>query len=188
MDYFSDEDAASAVAGAAQAGDPRSERMREALAGVDAKRARSRRTRTIRFSASSSRRSVDDLDFRNMLQRSRSETERLRMFADFTEEYVARKQYAAKMKRAAPLNGFGHKPARRRTENVVERLHRRRGRGPRAARAAGCFAAAARRRVLRADECPGDQAAGTVEIGIQAGNRGQGNEAGLVQVQETCRM
>jgi len=53
---------------------------------------------------------VDDLDFRNMLQRSRSETERLRAFAGFTEEYVARKQYAARMKRAAPLNGFGHKP------------------------------------------------------------------------------
>jgi hypothetical protein len=54
--------------------------------------------------------SVDDLDFRNTLQRSRSETERLRVFADFTDEYVERKQYAARMKRAAPLNGFGHKP------------------------------------------------------------------------------
>ena len=53
---------------------------------------------------------VDDLDFRNTLQRSRSESERLRVFADFTDEYVARKQYAARMKRAAPLNGFGHKP------------------------------------------------------------------------------
>jgi ATP-dependent Lon protease len=53
---------------------------------------------------------VDDLDFRNMLQRSRSESERLRTFAGFTEEYVARKQYAAKMKRAAPTNGFGQKP------------------------------------------------------------------------------
>jgi len=54
--------------------------------------------------------SVDDLDFRNMLQRSRSESERLRVFAGFTEEYVERKQYTAKMKRAAPTNGFGHKP------------------------------------------------------------------------------
>jgi hypothetical protein len=53
---------------------------------------------------------VDDLDFRNVLQRSRSEAERLRIFAGFTEEYVARKQYAARMKRGAPLNGFGHKP------------------------------------------------------------------------------
>lgn len=54
---------------------------------------------------------VDDLDFRNVLQRSRSEAERLKAFAGFTEEYVARKRYAAKMKRAAPMNGFGHKPA-----------------------------------------------------------------------------
>jgi ATP-dependent Lon protease len=54
---------------------------------------------------------VDDLDFRNMLQRSRSESERLKAFAGFTEEYVARKQYAAKMKRSAPTNGFGHAPA-----------------------------------------------------------------------------
>jgi ATP-dependent Lon protease len=53
---------------------------------------------------------VDDLDFRNVLQRSRSEAERLRAFAGFTDEYVARKQYAARMKRAAPTNGFGHKP------------------------------------------------------------------------------
>jgi ElaB/YqjD/DUF883 family membrane-anchored ribosome-binding protein len=53
---------------------------------------------------------VDDLDFRNVLQRSRSESERLRAFAGFTDEYVAKKQYAAKMKHAAPLNGFGHKP------------------------------------------------------------------------------
>jgi hypothetical protein len=53
---------------------------------------------------------VDDLDFRNVLQRSRSEAERLRAFAGFTDEYVARKRYAARMKRAAPMNGFGHKP------------------------------------------------------------------------------
>jgi hypothetical protein len=52
---------------------------------------------------------VDDLDFRNLMQRSRSEAERLRTFADFTGEYVERKRYAARMKRAAPLNGFGHK-------------------------------------------------------------------------------
>jgi ATP-dependent Lon protease len=53
---------------------------------------------------------LDDLDFRNMLQRIRSETERLKAFAGFTDEYVARKQYTARMKRAAPQNGFGHKP------------------------------------------------------------------------------
>jgi hypothetical protein len=54
---------------------------------------------------------VDDLDFRNVLQRSRSETERLRAFADFTDEYVAKKRYTSRMKSIAPLNGFGHKPA-----------------------------------------------------------------------------
>lgn len=54
---------------------------------------------------------VDDLDFRNLLQRSRSEADRLRAFVDFAGEYAERKQYAAKMKRAAPQNGFGHKPA-----------------------------------------------------------------------------
>jgi Lon protease-like protein len=53
---------------------------------------------------------VDDLDFRNTLQRTRSEAERLRVFADFTEEYVARKLYAARMKHATPQNGYGHKP------------------------------------------------------------------------------
>jgi hypothetical protein len=53
---------------------------------------------------------VEDLDFRNTLQRTRSETERLRAFADFTETYVNRKLYAARMKHATPQNGFGHKP------------------------------------------------------------------------------
>src|SRR5437764_243694 len=46
---------------------------------------------------------VDDLDFRNTFQRSRSEAERLRSFAGFAEGYVAKKQYAAKMKHTAPL-------------------------------------------------------------------------------------
>ena len=54
---------------------------------------------------------VEDLDFRNTLQRCRSEAERLRVFAKFTDEYVAKKQYAAKMKSTAPRNGFGHPPA-----------------------------------------------------------------------------
>ena len=53
---------------------------------------------------------LDDLDFRNTLQRTRSEAERLRAFAGFAEEYVAKKLYAAKMKVTAPTNGFGHKP------------------------------------------------------------------------------
>jgi Lon protease-like protein len=54
---------------------------------------------------------VEDLDFQNMLQRSRSEVERLRMFADFANGYIERRLYAEKMKRGAPLNGSGHMPA-----------------------------------------------------------------------------
>jgi Lon protease-like protein len=54
---------------------------------------------------------VDDLGFKAALQRIRSEAERLRRFADFMENYIPMRQYAAKMKRAAPTNGSGHKPA-----------------------------------------------------------------------------
>jgi Lon protease-like protein len=54
---------------------------------------------------------VEDLDFQNMLQRSRSEAERLRMFAEFAEGYIERRLYVEKMKQAAPLNGSGHMPA-----------------------------------------------------------------------------
>jgi Lon protease-like protein len=54
---------------------------------------------------------VEDLDFQNMLQRSRSETERLRMFAEFADSHIERRLYAEKMKHGAPLNGFGHMPA-----------------------------------------------------------------------------
>ncbi len=54
---------------------------------------------------------VDDLDFQNEILRSRSEAERLRRFVEFAEGYVSRTEYAAKMKRAAPTNGSGHKPA-----------------------------------------------------------------------------
>ncbi len=52
---------------------------------------------------------IEDLDFRNMIQRSRSEAERLRAFTEFSGAYVERRQYAAKMKRTAPMNGHGHK-------------------------------------------------------------------------------
>jgi len=56
-------------------------------------------------------RSVDDLDFQNMVLRSRSETARLEQFIEFVREYVPRTLYAAKMKELAPRNGSGHKPA-----------------------------------------------------------------------------
>lgn len=55
--------------------------------------------------------SVEDVDFQSLLLRSRSEAERLRKFVDFAEGYVSRTQYIAKMKRVAPTNGSGHKPA-----------------------------------------------------------------------------
>jgi Lon protease-like protein len=54
---------------------------------------------------------IDDLDFQNTLLRSRSEIERLRRFTQFTQEFIPRKMYSAKMKKLAPLNGSGHKPA-----------------------------------------------------------------------------
>jgi hypothetical protein len=54
---------------------------------------------------------IDDLDFQSTLLRSRSEIERLRSFTRFTQEFIPKKMYAAKMKKLAPLNGSGHKPA-----------------------------------------------------------------------------
>jgi Lon protease-like protein len=54
---------------------------------------------------------VEDLDFQNMVLRGRSEAERLRQFIEFAQEYIPRWQYTAKMKRLAPRNGSGHKPA-----------------------------------------------------------------------------
>jgi hypothetical protein len=56
-------------------------------------------------------RRVDDLDFQSLMLRSRSEAERLRKFVEFAEGYVSRTHYTAKMKRVAPTNGSGHKPA-----------------------------------------------------------------------------
>lgn len=54
---------------------------------------------------------VEDLGFKAALQRIRSESDRLRRFVDFMDTYIPMRQYAAKMKRAAPMNGSGHKPA-----------------------------------------------------------------------------
>jgi len=55
--------------------------------------------------------SVGDVDFQSAMLRSRSEVERLRQFVEFAHEYVPRTHYTAKMKRVAPTNGSGHKPA-----------------------------------------------------------------------------
>jgi Lon protease-like protein len=53
---------------------------------------------------------VQDLDFQSMLLRSRSEADRLKQLSAFLAQYVPRIKQTAKMKKLAPLNGFGHKP------------------------------------------------------------------------------
>jgi Lon protease-like protein len=54
---------------------------------------------------------VGDVDFQSTILRSRSETDRLKQFIEFAQEYVPRTHYTARMKRVAPTNGSGHKPA-----------------------------------------------------------------------------
>jgi hypothetical protein len=52
---------------------------------------------------------IDDLDFRSLMLQCRSEPERLRLFAQFTDGSIPRRQYAAHMQKKAPTNGSGHK-------------------------------------------------------------------------------
>lgn len=52
---------------------------------------------------------IDDLDFRSLMLQCRSEPERLRLFAQFTDGYIPRRQYVAHMQKKAPTNGSGHK-------------------------------------------------------------------------------
>jgi Lon protease-like protein len=52
---------------------------------------------------------IDDLDFRSLLLQSRSEPQRLRLFAEFVDGYIPRRQYVAHMKNKAASNGSGHK-------------------------------------------------------------------------------
>ena len=54
---------------------------------------------------------VPDLDFQSRLLRSRSEVERLQQLTRFLEEHIPRARMTARMRRLAPLNGFGHKIA-----------------------------------------------------------------------------
>jgi hypothetical protein len=54
---------------------------------------------------------IEDVDFQNMMQRSRSELERFQKLAEVIDRYIERKDYAARMKMKAPTNGAGHKPA-----------------------------------------------------------------------------
>jgi Lon protease-like protein len=113
VEFYNDDDVESAPVELRQAAIRASEKMRDALpeseAGEDT--AASTPDPDNPFLSFQLAEGVDDLDFRNLLQRSRSEAERLKAFSGFTEEYVAKKNYSAKMKRAAPRNGFGHPPA-----------------------------------------------------------------------------
>jgi Lon protease-like protein len=54
---------------------------------------------------------VPDLDFQDMILRSRSEAERLQRFIEAVEPYLEKKKYRAKMQKVAGQNGSGHKPA-----------------------------------------------------------------------------
>jgi Lon protease-like protein len=56
-------------------------------------------------------RAIDDLDFQNIMQRSRSELDRFQKIAIVIDKYIERKDYSAKMKGKSATNGFGHKPA-----------------------------------------------------------------------------
>ncbi len=55
-------------------------------------------------------RGIEDLDFQNLMQRSRSELERLHHLDGAIEKFIERRDYAAKMRAIAPTNGAGHKP------------------------------------------------------------------------------
>ena len=48
---------------------------------------------------------VPDLDFRQMLLGTRSETERLKRFSEFIPGYLVRQKHAARIKELAPRNG-----------------------------------------------------------------------------------
>ena len=109
VEFFSDEETESAPPELRRAAILANEKMRDALAADGLKEEPPDPDHPLlSFRLAEN---IDDLDFRNTIQRSRSEAERLRAFAGFTEEYVAKKQYAAKMKRIVQTNGFGHPPA-----------------------------------------------------------------------------
>lgn len=54
---------------------------------------------------------IEDPDFLTVLLRNRSETERMKELNDYLSVYVPRQRQITKVKRVAPLNGFGGKPA-----------------------------------------------------------------------------
>lgn len=108
VEFYNDEDGDSAPAELRSAAIVASEKMRDALTEGESNAETPDPNHP--FLSFQLAENIDDLDFRNTIQRSRSEAERLRAFADFTQEYVAKKQYATKMKRVVQTNGFGHPP------------------------------------------------------------------------------
>lgn len=55
-------------------------------------------------------RMVPDLDFRQLLLRTRSENQRMRQLADFLAEYLPKQRYITRLKRVVPMNGHGQHP------------------------------------------------------------------------------
>jgi Lon protease-like protein len=53
---------------------------------------------------------ISDLDFRQILLRTRSETERMKQLADFLLEYLPKQRYIMHMRRVTPQNGHGQRP------------------------------------------------------------------------------
>ncbi len=104
VEYFADDDGAPADAGLRRQAIEGLEKIQSAL-DESSEQAPDPENPFLSFELAQG---VDDLDFQNMVQRSRSETERLRMFADFAGKYIERRKYAEKMKRSAPQNGSGH--------------------------------------------------------------------------------
>jgi Lon protease-like protein len=54
---------------------------------------------------------IQDLDFLNMLLRTRSESQRMRELNEFLSQYIPRQRHIAHVRHVAPRNGFGGKPA-----------------------------------------------------------------------------
>jgi ATP-dependent Lon protease len=111
VEYFSDEDAAPAPYDVRNKAMHAYERMRKSIEETGGEVKEPAPDLNDPFLSFRLAQAVEDLDFQNLIQRTRSETERLKQFTDYIDEYVARQHYVAKMKRAAPTNGFGHKPA-----------------------------------------------------------------------------
>ena len=104
VEYFDDEEDAPAGADAIENAFAAYDRLQREVEGEFAALDREMRDLSFRMAES-----IDDLDFRSILLQSKSETQRLKLFAEFVEAYIPRKQYVAMMKMKAPTNGAGHK-------------------------------------------------------------------------------